>query len=355
MAKPKEKKMPSWKDITATFAADSTIHGVNKMGARNLYPGRRLLWLLLVLAAVSTLSVLLYLDLIHYYDRPTLIKEVFRSANEGDFPAVTICPLKAFQGRIEDLEVLPYAQDILHEIMHVDSYLAASALTHVHLKSQEPPPTNISSWYSDPISGQAMVNWTMSSKVLTPIACPRFKGMHVMALPCCGDILEKVLTEIGSCYTMNMTKVAKHRYHSAKNRRLVIVFSLKLEDDLKIFSANGIQVIIHDQREPPLPTMRGDFVALNTVTTFRVEKTQDSHSPARYTLPTSSVGLPFPSTIHPPYFVCRTAIPQHDTPSLLHLQDCHSAGLPFPSTIHPPYFVCRTAIPQHDTPSLLRL
>ena len=192
--------------------------------------------------AVSTLSALLYLELVHYYDRPTLIKEIFRSAKQEDFPAVTICPLKAFQGDVKDLDIPPYGSDMLHEIMHVDSYLAASALTHIHMKLQDHLFTNISSWYSDPISGEAMANWTMSSKVLTPIACPKFKGMHIMALPCCEEILERVLTEIGSCYTINMTKVFKYRHQSAKNRRLVIAFSLKLEPNLKIFSANGIQV-----------------------------------------------------------------------------------------------------------------
>ncbi|XP_041364353.1 uncharacterized protein LOC121379768 [Gigantopelta aegis] len=274
MVIPDERKMPSWKDITATFAADSTIHGVNKMGARNLYPGRRLLWLSLVLVAVSTLSVLLYLELVDYYARPTLIKEVFSFANHDDFPAMTICPLKTYEGRFEDLQVPPYGEGVLHEVMHADSYLAASALNHIHSKSEKRPPTNISSWYRDEISGQAMVNWTTSSTLVTPIVCPKFKGMHVMSLPCCDDILEKVLTEVGSCYTINTTKVFKYRYQSAKNRRLVIAFSLKLEPKLEILSASGIQVIVHDRREPPLPSTRGDFVALNTISTFQVKKTE---------------------------------------------------------------------------------
>ncbi|XP_041364352.1 acid-sensing ion channel 4-like [Gigantopelta aegis] len=274
MVIPAERKMPYWKDISATYAAESTIHGVNKMGARNLYPGRRLLWVLLILVAMSTLSVLLYLELVHYYARPTLIKEVSNFANYDDFPAITICPLKTYEGRFEDFQLPPYDEDVLHGVMHTDSYLAASALKHIHIKSEERPPTNISSWYHDEISGQAMVNWTMSSRLVTPIACPKFKGMHIISLPCCDDILETILTEVGSCYTVNTTKVFKYRHQSAKNMRLVIAFSLKLEPNIKLLSASGIQVIVHDRREPPLPSTRGDFVALNTISTFQVKKTE---------------------------------------------------------------------------------
>ena len=140
-----------------------------------------------------------------------------------------------------------YEQDILHNLMHVDSYLAASALTHLHSKLVGRPPSNISSWYTDPVSGRALINWTMSSNVLTPIACPKFKGMNIDSLSCCDDILEKVLTEIGSCYTMNMTKVFENRYQSVKNKRLVAAFSLTLMPDSKGFQANGIQVCAPNQ------------------------------------------------------------------------------------------------------------
>ncbi|XP_041346718.1 acid-sensing ion channel 5-like [Gigantopelta aegis] len=271
----KNQEITSLKNVASLFVRESTIHGMSQMGNGKLYPGRRLLWLLLVLMATCGLIVILYLDLKAYYVRPTIVKENIRPANQEDIPSITVCPLKAFEGQVSNLSQVPtFDQAIMQHLKYVDSYVAASALSRIHTKTQGYRPTNISTWFRDRASGQSLVNWTVSSKVLKPIACPRFQGMQVASLPCCDDILEKVLTEVGSCYTINVTKVFKYRYQSAKNRRLVAIFSLHLEPDFQTFPVSGIQVIVHNQNEPPLPTLRGDFVDLDTITTIKVEKTQ---------------------------------------------------------------------------------
>ena len=82
----------SCSDACKEFMSSASVHGLSHIVSGKTR-AQRILWLLLVLAALSYVTSLSYSSITTYIQRPTMTRMVLQQEDRTVFPAVTICDL----------------------------------------------------------------------------------------------------------------------------------------------------------------------------------------------------------------------------------------------------------------------
>ncbi|XP_046573063.1 acid-sensing ion channel 3-like [Haliotis rubra] len=313
---PREKKWDAVKGAVHEYMSNSTVHGFSKAVGQQLYFGRRLLWMLIILGAALGLASQIYTEVETYNARPTLIQEQFFDVVDvvKEVPTISLCPLKALEVSVNHADSntpLTKEEMTLQRLAYPASYISESFLSTLHIKlfgwveddssssallhSSSPADPSLQvfadrSWekeaglpqvFNDSDSGELLKRLAISSKNLNLTTCPRKRG-SLYDLPCCNNLFTEVLTETGLCHTLNMTAVATEGKQVGffSDNRFTVVVGVKVFNDLTLFEdVRGLQVVVHNTGDPVLPTKRGVFVSVRTQSRLTIQTTKRINLP----------------------------------------------------------------------------
>ncbi|XP_076071766.1 acid-sensing ion channel 1A-like isoform X1 [Mytilus galloprovincialis] len=254
-------------NIVEEFKNTSSIHGLSRFGGPELYSRRKLIWIILVLAAASGLFIFVILEFLHLSHNPTITSFTTSIQETIDFPAVTVCNLNQVKSSV--LECFSEKDKLeASKTFYALSELSI-ILEHFGLRSTQTP-----------IPGDVLYSCARnhSHQIGDMIRYCHFK----QELIDCKDIFTPIMTELGVCYTFN--KDAKMVAESV-GETAGLRFFVNIQQDLYFFSSTiqtGVKVVLHDPSEEPLPSLRGFLVGPGLSAGCSIRKTKVITLPSPY-------------------------------------------------------------------------
>ncbi|ESO92005.1 hypothetical protein LOTGIDRAFT_163011 [Lottia gigantea] len=259
------------KGLLKHYARNSSMHGVPSIVDTQLYRGRHIFWVIVVLVMAALLVTTIYVQLSDYYRYPTVTSVNIRYVDEDDFPAVTICDLNIFNKEfIQDMSNrTQMAMPHLTEITGIYHLVGKRLLTGLYKNA--PPIGNK--------SAEEIVD-TIFTQVDSMI-----KGT---GLRCawgdyywedCSAALTTRVTEMGICFTVDTLKLKKTKkvinpnpVSNALRGLSVLVTTSRSDIPYRLYQFEGFKVVLHDVEEDPLPQSRGFVVGANCSSEIEVSK-----------------------------------------------------------------------------------
>ncbi|XP_057313735.1 acid-sensing ion channel 2-like isoform X2 [Hydractinia symbiolongicarpus] len=227
------------RQIFKRYVESSTLHGF-RYTCTDTYLLRRAIWTLLMVAGAIYFILKLHDGLVTYFDYPFSTKATLEYVNKLTFPAISFCPLNQFSF----------------------SKVKNSSLKKLFKKYGSPFQRNLSNWNHD-FSGRELaseIRRTSFSIEDINQDCDYIRRdtdhPNLPHQPCGTENFTSYFSESGKlCFTLNSGKIG-HRLlevdHAGLNYGFELMFDLRNEDAIKEYQISGLQVIVHDQNEPPV-------------------------------------------------------------------------------------------------------
>lgn len=227
------------RQIFKRYVESSTLHGF-RYTCTDTYLLRRAIWTLLMVAGAIYFILKLHDGLVTYFDYPFSTKATLEYVNKLTFPAISFCPLNQFSF----------------------SKVKNSSLKKLFKRYGSPFQRNLSNWDHD-FSGRELaseIRRTSFSIEDINQDCDYIRRdtdhPHLPHQPCGTENFTSYFSDSGKlCFTLNSGKIG-HRLlevdHEGLNHGFELMFDLRNEDAIKEYKISGLQVIVHDQNEPPV-------------------------------------------------------------------------------------------------------
>ncbi|XP_070575597.1 acid-sensing ion channel 1A-like [Ptychodera flava] len=247
--------------VFRTFTQEAGVSGVKYIGDVNVSPGRRLLWLLIVLFALSGLLYQITRLIVSFAERPVNVNIKFEEPDtRPKFPAVTICNNNMFEydnlvgilGGVFEFEfIFPY----LYTLFTVDGEKIAKFATFLTPEDQ---------YYGD---GQNQFTFIDGS---APSVENMLRSCSFGGLPCGPENFTKVVTNYGICYTFNSdNEDYVHKVRNAGQQYgLQLLLFVNERQYLAPRSNVGFRLMVHGQDEIPNVASYGLSLSPGTASTI---------------------------------------------------------------------------------------
>lgn len=229
------------------FSESTTFHGYRFVFGRDTHIIRRILWLILVLTALSFLCYQITDRITYYYQWPITTSSQIRNNGSIPFPAVTICNLNTF--KISEVQKNKYA-DIIDEL--------GTDTNH----------TNVGTLDLN-IPMMDVIEKTMHKK------SDLIKQCHWLKEECSHRNFTETLTEDGVCFTFNSREADMELISNEVGTGLQLI--LNTETYEYVVGKNtgaGIKLIIHDKDLYPSVAGGGLMVSPDSDTRVSVKYTE---------------------------------------------------------------------------------
>ena len=244
-----EEKQKALKKNSKKF--NKFIHSFTAHGVIHIFTGksviRRIIWLLIFLAASSSCLYDISVHIKRLVSKPTSTTTMITKARLLQFPAVTVCDLNHYNAtRLEDknltnlVQLMYSAKEIAHTIENCSIVLHADG---------HPVPFNLSSIGYEELTidaGHNMRNF---------ICKCRFAGEDCDT----SHMFKPVMTNLGLCYTFNHAEMAGGPLMvNGRGQKQGLQIHLRVDPRNHVGADSpGVKVAIHPQSELPLPDDQG--------------------------------------------------------------------------------------------------
>ena len=232
-----EKRL-TMKQVFKRYVESSTLHGF-RYTCMETYLVRRVLWACLMILGASYFILRLKEGLVMYYRYPFSTKATLSYAENLQFPAISFCPINQFQ----------------------ESKIKNSVLYKLQIDNMLPLGSN----WSDPgydIPGEQLVEEIIKTSLSIDDIFQECDFIsrdtdHPETDPrnCTTKNFTSYISESGQiCYTLNSGQIGHDMFqvdHEGLRYGFELLFDIRNNETISHHRYTGMQVIIHDQSEPP--------------------------------------------------------------------------------------------------------
>ncbi|XP_070537870.1 acid-sensing ion channel 1A-like [Ptychodera flava] len=231
--------------VLTLFTQEAGLSGVKHVGNRSASTARRLLWLIIVLAALSGLLFQVSTMITSFTGNPVNVNiEYVEPTQKPDFPAITICNNNMFKslkvqkfvgGTSYFFHYFPY----LHSLFSVDGESIYDGIMNLTI------PNHVTFGF-----GNTLLDFV---EMCAHEAKDMIKSCSFGGLPCGPENFTRVITNYGVCFTFNS---AEHGFiNQVKNEGQRYGLKLLLHAEENQYSAPrtevGFRLMVHGQDEIP--------------------------------------------------------------------------------------------------------
>ncbi|XP_028396780.1 acid-sensing ion channel 2-like [Dendronephthya gigantea] len=283
------------------FLQTLSLHGFHQVFERGSAKIRRILWLIILIAALVMVCVHSERSIRKYFERPVSTNVHVEFVEEIIFPAVTICNFNLFPFYLINGTVGEKIMSILAPQKHIDrqddvlfarspipnfnQYKRSLLLKDDGNDTVEDIDTDIdvvdSKWDFDQTFNFAEFVKTHGHRIDHMIKKCRWRSEK-----CGPENFTAVITEFGLCYTFNSGKTS-HRV--LKVNRAGVDFALRLQLNVQqdqyygsLRDSAGFKVMVHDQAEPAMINELGFAIQPGTHTFCSLKKIVINNLPKPY-------------------------------------------------------------------------